>query len=86
MQASAADADETAPEEALREHAAESDTNSIDEDGDAQKGCLCPPRDWRANRERALANKCPAWIQHVADAASILLLHAYDLSSGVECS
>ena len=34
---------------------------------------------------RALANNCPARIQHIADAASIRLLHAYELSSGVEC-
>ena len=85
MQASVPEADEAPPEEALREHAPESDTDSVGKDGDARKRCLCPPGDWRANRERALANNCPAWIQHVADAASIRLLHAYELSSGVEC-
>ena len=28
---------------------------------------------------------CPYWIQHVADAASVLLRHAYELSIGAEC-
>ena len=85
IQTSASDADGATPEEALRELAPDSDTRSIDKQGDAHERCLCPPEDWLANRERALANGCPAWIQHVADAASVLLCHAYELSRGVEC-
>ena len=33
----------------------------------------------------ALGNNCPAWIQHVADAAPVLLCHSYELSGGVGC-
>ena len=85
IQTSASDADGATPEEALRELAPDSDTRSIDKQGNAHERCLCPPEDWLVNRERALANGCPAWIQHVADAASVLLCHAYELSRGVEC-
>ena len=85
IQTSASDADGATSEEALRELAPDSDTRSIDKQGDAHERCLCPPEDWLVNRERALANGCPAWIQHVADAASVLLCHAYELSRGVEC-
>ena len=85
MQASVPDGDEEVPEEELREHAPEGDASSAGKEGDVPTRCLCPPSDWRINRERALANSCPAWIQHVADAASVLLRHAYELSSGVEC-
>ena len=47
--------------------------------------CLCPRGDWRANWERAWANDCPFWIQHVADAAATLLRHSYELSGGIGC-
>ena len=79
------DADHAAPEEPLQEPAPERDTTSGGDATDAPRRCLCPPEDWRANRERALANNCPYWIQHVADAASVLLRHAYELSIGAEC-
>ena len=62
MQASVPDGDEEVPEEELREHAPEGDASSAGREGDVPTRCLCPPSDWRSNRERALANNCPAWI------------------------
>ena len=83
MQASVSDADEAAPQEAREELAPESDAGSGGQEGKALRAawqCLCPRGDWRTNRERALANKCPAWIQHVADAAPVLLCHLYEIA------
>ena len=88
MQTSVSDGDAAAPQEAPEELAPESDAGSGGQEGKALRAawqCRCPRGDWRTNRERALANNCPAWMQHVADAASVLLRHSYELSSGIEC-
>ena len=82
MQTDVSDAGEAGPREA------ESDAAGSGGQGEVERKarkCLCPRGDWRTNRERALANKCPAWIQHVADAAPVLLCHLYELSGGVGC-
>ena len=76
MQTNASDADEAAPREAPVDLLPEGhEACSAGQGGAPRKArqCLCPRGDWRTNRERALANNCPAWIQHVADAAPVLL-------------
>ena len=88
MQVGVSDAGETAPKVLTEEAVPERDPTAGEQEGKpARRGwqCLCPRGDWQTNRERALANNCPAWIQHVADAASVLLLHSYELSGGIEC-
>ena len=88
MQVGVSDAGETAPKVLTEEAVPERDPTAGEQEGKPARWgwqCLCPRGDWQTNRERALANNCPAWIQHVADAASVLLLHSYELSGGIEC-
>ena len=82
MQTDSSGAGEAAPREAQSDAVGSGCQGEVERKA---RKCLCPRGDWRTNRERALANKCPAWIQHVADAAPVLLCHLYELSGGVGC-